>query len=312
MRRVWVAIPCAVLTAACGAGSSPPTPTPTPAPPAPALIQVENLAAARPQSGLGAADVVYEYVTEGGISRFSAIFLHPPSTRVGPIRSARLVTIRLTQHYGAVLIYSGASTYVQQHVEQSGVHHFTETTAGAHVFRVGNRVVPHNLYTDGTGIGALVAQAGAPPVAWHLWTRVSKPPTTGPMVPSFQVPISFGETPTWTFDPANNGYTRREPDTGPFINADNRQPVVASTVVVQQVVVSVAPEVEDVSGAHGMEQNIDSGGPAQVFTGGHEFDVRWSQPAKGPPVFALPNGSPAPIAPGLVWIELVPVGNRAS
>ncbi|TMF17516.1 MAG: DUF3048 domain-containing protein [Chloroflexi bacterium] len=148
MRRVWVAIPCAVLTAACGAGSSPPTPTPTPAPPAPALIQVENLAAARPQSGLGAADVVYEYVTEGGISRFSAIFLHPPSTRVGPIRSARLVTIRLTQHYGAVLIYSGASTYVQQHVEQSGVPDRTSRSSTDHLALVGTNEQAPDHRTD--------------------------------------------------------------------------------------------------------------------------------------------------------------------
>jgi len=301
-----------VLVAACGAGGAASSPSPTPAPPAPALIQVENLAGARPQSGLGAADVVYEYVTEGGISRFSVIYLKPPSLRVGPIRSARLVTIRLTQHYGAVLIYSGASTYVQQRVEQSGVPHFTETTAGTHVFRSSSRVAPHNLYTDGAGIAALVAQAGAPSVAWHPWARTTKAPVSGTQVSSFQVPISFGETPLWTFDPASGGYTRREPDTGPFIDADTGRPVVAATVIVQQVTVSVAPEVEDVSGAHGVEQDVDSGGMAQVFTEGREFDARWSQPTAGPPVFTLQNGSRAPIAPGLVWIELVPTGARAS
>src|SRR5665811_1661335 len=70
--------------------------------PAPALVQVENSSPARPQSGLGSADVVYEYLTEGGISRFSAIYLHAAAGRIGPIRSARLVSITLTRLYGAV------------------------------------------------------------------------------------------------------------------------------------------------------------------------------------------------------------------
>ena len=73
---------------------------------------MENLDAARPQSGLNAADMVYEYETEGGISRFSAFFFKPPATAVGPVRSARLATIKLLQIYEATLLYSGASSYI--------------------------------------------------------------------------------------------------------------------------------------------------------------------------------------------------------
>src|SRR6266566_7496793 len=74
------------------------------------LVKVENLPAARPQSGLQDAAIVYEYVTEGGIGRFSVIYTSPPKGRVGPIRSARLVTISLAKIYGAALVYSGGST----------------------------------------------------------------------------------------------------------------------------------------------------------------------------------------------------------
>jgi len=96
MRPGWFAVGAAVVSAAaCGAPGTP-TARPTPAgSPAPALIQVENIVAARPQAGLSGADVVVEYLTEGGISRFSVLFLHAPSARVGPVRSARLVTITL-------------------------------------------------------------------------------------------------------------------------------------------------------------------------------------------------------------------------
>jgi hypothetical protein len=77
----------------------PPTPTPTPKPPivdgatyaSPALVQIENLNAARPESGLQSANVVYEYSAEGGIGRFTAVYFAAPQGQVGPVRSARLV-----------------------------------------------------------------------------------------------------------------------------------------------------------------------------------------------------------------------------
>jgi hypothetical protein len=62
-----------------------------------------------PISGLRHADLVYEYLTEGGITRFTAIYFAPSGKDViGPARSARLVTLRLQKAYGGVLFYSGA------------------------------------------------------------------------------------------------------------------------------------------------------------------------------------------------------------
>ncbi len=88
---------------------------PTPVPlAAPVIIQVENLNGARPQSGVSDAELGDENETEGGISRFSPFFFHPPPSQVGPVRSARLVTIKLDKTYNGTLMYSGASQYVNQ------------------------------------------------------------------------------------------------------------------------------------------------------------------------------------------------------
>jgi hypothetical protein len=317
MRRVRFVCTLTVLASvsACGAEASGATPRAHPTPDtqaAPALVQVENSAAARPQSGLSSADVVFEYLTEGGISRFSALFLHPPPGQIGPVRSARLVTIALTQRLDAVLVYSGASVYVQQRIAASGVARFDQDSAGQDLFRVAGRATPHNLYTDGSRIADLLRRADASEVSWQLWRRTETPPAGGTPARAFRVPISFAEQPVWTFDVSSNGYTRREPDTGAFTDADTQKPVVAGTVIVQQVRITQAPEVEDVSGAHGVEQDVESGGQAQVFTGGIEYDGTWSQPSQGPPRFALRNGLAAPIAPGLVWIELVAAGSPAT
>lgn len=69
-------------------------------------IMVENSKAARPQSGINSADVTYEAVAEGGITRFLNIFYCQDAKYVGPVRSARIYFIRLLQEYGEYPLYA--------------------------------------------------------------------------------------------------------------------------------------------------------------------------------------------------------------
>jgi hypothetical protein len=126
------------------------------------------------------------------------------------------------------------------------------------------------------------------------------------------VPFSDSERPTYTWDAAAAGWRRSEPDTGSFVDASSHSPVTAATVIVQQVDETQTSDVEDVNGAHGLDISVNGSGPAQVFTGGREYDATWSQPASGPPSFQLSGGGAAPIAGGLVWICLVARGTTAS
>lgn len=276
------------------------------------LVQVENLSNARPQSGLQDASIVYEYVTEGGISRFSAIYSSPPRGRVGPIRSARLVTISLARIYGAIVVFSGGSSYIKAQIQSAGVPNFDENSAKGDLFRDNTRVAPHNLYTDGSHLSDLATRANAPQQTWSLWNRTAPTAVSGGRTTSqVTVPVSSTETPTFVYDPSAGGWKRSEPDTGPFIDADTRAPVVISTLIVQQVLIKPSSEVVDVNGATGVDHDITGSGQAQVFSAGREFDATWTQASNGPPSFTV-AGRPAPIAPGLVWICLVPTGTTAS
>ncbi len=67
----------------------------------------------RPQSGVNQADLVYEYETEGGVTRFAAIFRNNAPTHVGSVRSARLIDLQLVPMYQALLAYSGTSAPIQ-------------------------------------------------------------------------------------------------------------------------------------------------------------------------------------------------------
>jgi hypothetical protein len=280
----------------------------------PALVQVENNSAARPQWGLQDAAVVYEYVTEGGISRFSVLYTVPPPGRIGPVRSARLVTIHLAQLFGAVVVYSGASIAVQRALDQSGVPRADEKAAHGDLYRIGNRPVPHNLVSDGDHLRDLLQNSSASThTSLALWPRTqSPPPDQGRAATRFTVPVSQSEMPTFSYDAAAGGWHRSEPDTGSFVDADSGAAVVAATVIVQQVTIRQTDDVEDVNGVRGVDVTVTGSGRAQVFTAGREYDAAWTQPSSGPPSFTLAGGGRAPIAGGLVWICLVPTGSTAA
>jgi hypothetical protein len=331
-RRAVVLICAAFAVAACGSTpkasirtatpqpSSTPTDTPTPTPTAvavptstlmgaPVMLQVENLWAARPQSGLSQADVVYEYQTEGGISRFTAIYFKVPYGQVGPVRSARLVTIKLLRAWGGTLLYSGGTVYVSTLLGQSGLRQYNESSAAGALFRVNGRDAPHNLYSDAGHLAAFERRVGPHTVGYQLWTRTAIAALpAGAQVASFQVPLSNYERPIFTYDGFSGKYTRTEPDTGVLTDANSGVPWRPSSIAILQMAVTVGPEVEDPSGAHGLDFALVGSGHGQLAVGGKLYPIGWSQGASGPPVLELANGQPAPIAPGQVLFELVPPG----
>jgi len=307
-----------------------PPPTPTPAPPAlsqPLLIQVENLYQARPQSGLSTADIVYEYQTEGGISRFTGIwFTNPPAAdMVGPVRSARLISLRLLQIYGGALVYSGASNYVLAQLSGASGKHYDDpqpplfrTSSPPPAARYG---APHNLYTNGTDLATFVQSIGLTTVGYQLWARtpIASLPAGGTAVTSFEVPISPEETPIFTYQPTTGEYERSEPATpeypatGVLNDADTSAPWATPNIVVLDAdTMGVAADNENPSGGYteGLDFAIgpSASGTGQLAVGGQLYSIDWSQGASGPPQLTLTDGQPAPIAPGQVLFEVVNTG----
>ncbi len=79
------------------------------------IVKVSNFPpVVRPQTGLNAADVVYEYEVEGGVTRFAAIYRNNAPDVVGPVRSGRLMDLELVPMHEALFAYSGASGPVQE------------------------------------------------------------------------------------------------------------------------------------------------------------------------------------------------------
>lgn len=312
-RRLLALALAAVAVLACGQGGTPakhaaasaaPAATPTPSQPAPALVQVENAPESRPHSGLQSADMVFEYLTEGGITRFSVIYLHPSGgQKIGPDRSARLVALRLVHSYGAVLLYSGASDVVLGKIWDQKVPNFDDRSAGGAYFsRDGSRQAPHNLYTTGDQAAAAVKKSGA--TVKYTLPAAAEPPAAGDAAVN---KVTFNQTyahpVSHTYDPASKTYDYST-DTGQ--ETDAGQPLKIASVVLLRVAHHGAGYSEDVNGQEGLDFDLQGTGPADVYTRGQHYTATWSLQDPNQPLRLLgADGKDFPIPQGLTWYHLV-------
>jgi len=298
----------AIALLACGNqtpakhAASRPTPTPTPTWPAPAMLQVENSPDAHPHSGLQNADLIFEYLTEGGITRFTVVFFDPKgSQKVGPDRSARLAALRLVQSYHGVLFYSGASDYVQGKIWDSKVPNLTDSSDGGRYFaRDSSRVAPHNLFTTPDQLAQGVQKSGAR----ITYTRPTpgEPTATGTAVTKFAFDQTFFQHVAYSYDAGAKTYAYA----GETDAANGNQPIRITNVVLIRVAHHGAGYTEDVRGEQGIDFDLQGQGKSEVYTRGQKFDATWDLSQPDQPLRILgADGHDFPLPQGLTWIHLV-------
>ncbi|KYO65173.1 DUF3048 domain-containing protein [Thermovenabulum gondwanense] len=118
----------------------------------PFAVVIENEKKSRPQSGLYKADVVYEVLAEGGITRFLALYLsYDPEKdlEIGPVRSARPYLIDFAKNYGAVFVHYGGSPQAYSYFkEDKKFPHIDGIYDNITFYRQKERPAPHNAYTS--------------------------------------------------------------------------------------------------------------------------------------------------------------------
>lgn len=126
----------------------------------PFCIMVENSLNARPQSGLQEADIIYEAMAEGGITRFICIFNDHYPVKVGPIRSTRLYYVNIQREWDAPLVHYGGPGSASRPSNVYGPN-FDDIKLrldglksadkyGKYFWRDSERKAPNNVYTDVT------------------------------------------------------------------------------------------------------------------------------------------------------------------
>jgi hypothetical protein len=271
----------------------------------PLLIQVENTSPARPVAGISAANTVFQYLTEGGITRFSALFLRAPGV-VGPVRSARFVSVYLYHRFDALLMCSGGSGYTYQKIFNDPANNSQEQVLPAIVndfshgyfFRWDGRVAPHNLYMAQDQMSKATARGARQPNHTDI-ARSDHWGGTAP-VPSISVPAEHT-----SFTYSDGGY-------GIVTDGEQLNDVVFGPVRPKSVAVLHVPQwstsmAENDSGGVARDYNLNAGGVAEFYSGGTMITGSWASPGDHVPMtFADSNGQPLAMPSGLLWVMLAP------
>lgn len=116
----------------------------------PYAIQFSNYKTVRNQWGIGKADIVYEALVEGGITRLLAVGESFTGDRIGSIRSSRHYFASFADEYDAIYIHYGKTKYAVSKLKALGINNLDgETGIGTTVFyRDKSMKAPHNAFTS--------------------------------------------------------------------------------------------------------------------------------------------------------------------
>jgi hypothetical protein len=269
-------------------------------------VKIDNYPAARPQSGLDKADIIFEEPVEGGITRYVAVFQCQNASLVGPVRSARNIDIGILGQLGSpLLVHVGGIDPVLANIEASPLVNVDLMDYGSIETNPPGRVAPYDTYSSTAQLWATHPTLTTPPQP--LFTYSTKKPTGTP-VSTVNVDFSGTSDVTWKYDSAISAFTRFYNGTTPDMLADGVQDT-AANVVVQYVKISYGPWLENSEGGLEVQADLypDASGQAEVFRDGVEIGATWQRSTLGSPTqFLNAAGDPIPLQPGQTWVELVP------
>lgn len=328
----------ATVLASCGGHSKPkavptttstlPAPTTTAAPPPTApltglpqpdasqlnatavVVKIDNIDAARPQTGLADADVVYEEEVEGGLTRLAAVFQSKFPTVVGPVRSGRLTDEGIADDLNhPVYAMSGTNAMFLPVLRSQPVWEVDDGNRPDLFYRAGSKPAPHNLFTNVASL-AKAAKNPTPPAPLFQYRLPNTPLTGAGVAPAthFQFGISHTSV-SWDFNAQFGAWTRNQNGTPDVDNTGAQLKATNIVVLFINYIISGTATGEGGPPAPIPEGIMTGTGQAWFLSGGQVVKGTWTRPGlTTPATYADTAGAPILLAPGNTWVELVPTG----
>ncbi len=333
VRSATLVVAISLLVTSCSKGtqatdaSSTPTPIPSDAPatlwpftqlPGPAdaaekpvlAIKIENDPSVRPQYGLDMADIVFEELVEGGMTRFISVFQSEIPKEAGPVRSGRHVDASIVPTFADYFVFSGAARATLKYFSQtipSSVVIATEGAPGMH--RTKYHPMPHNLFMYpqdliDSGKAAVSKTDGF----FVKPTAVSEP--AGIAISKVDLKFSPATKPNWTWDGATKLWLR---DDGkkPHMAISGDQLSATSLVVLK--VAETDAGYKGSTGGYVPRTVVTGTGKGYLIIGDTMTEVTWSKPDEVTQMTLTdPSGNVVHPAPGKTWVELITTSGDAA
>jgi len=309
-----------------------PQPTPTPAPTPtmaiapltgrlvreanalrhPIAVMIDDLWAARPQSGLSEASVVWQAPAEAGIPRYMAIFAEGNPKAVGPVRSARYYFIGWAAEWRAVYAHAGGSPQALAALRSKGsgqlVYNADQFRWGRYFWRIKQRYAPHNLYTDGKHLRSLAkALKATDPPAKAIWRFAPDAPLEARPVGG-RIDVTYPHNAVrYRYDRKTNTYRRFVSGGKKDIDAAHKVQIAPKNVIVM--VMRFGPLTGAGSGHGRLEARLIGSGKAWISTNGRTIKGTWKKSSMtGPTRFYDANGKQVTLTIGQTYVQVIQSG----
>lgn len=285
----------------------------------PITVMINNLYDALPQVGISEADVVYEILEEGGITRLLCVYNdYENIPEIGSVRSARDYYIDVAHAHDAIFVHAGGSTYAYSDLRTRR----TDNIDGIYTnqfYRSAERrktmSMEHTLMISGKGIDEAIAAKGYRTETNALcplsfgW-NYSKGTETANHI-SFPFSIGYNPKPYVTayFDyDAEKGEYLKGQFNAPHIDGDDNTQLSFKNVVTLTCPMNIIPG--DALGC--IQVHFTGWGFGTYSVDGTHREIVWKKPDRSSAysLFEADGETPLLVAPGKTYIALIPTGTN--
>jgi hypothetical protein len=270
----------------------------------PYAVMYSNIVDAMPQSSIGEADVVFESLVEGNITRLCCLFENKDAlTKIGPVRSCRTYYLLFAKEFEAVYVHFGYSEYAEKYLAKSSFHSL-DGMVYCDFYRTTDRIAPHNAYTTWTGITESAKEKKYPltyPLGYtapFIFTKDDDNqiiPESGQSCKVFYPGYKYNK-PWFEYNEEQKVYNRFQFD-GPQIDAESGEQLQYKNILVKY----VSPAYYD-NGTPNYK--IYGNGKGIYITNGKAVNVTWVKKSEteGPTKYYYDDGSEVVLNQGKTYI----------
>ena len=275
----------------------------------PVAIMFGNTTDALPQYGIGEADVLYECLVEGGLTRLMGIFEnYEDAPKYGSVRSCRLYYAHIAKEYDAIYAHYGQASIAKSYLASDAIDNLNGLEGAVEsvmYYRSSDRPAPHNVFTTPDGIAAGIAKKGyrttyADGYSGHFLFSDGEEPVTVNGQDAAAMQTTYPSSKTWFEYDAESGLYKRFHYKKEHVDGETGEQLAFKNVIFQ----FVPGRVIDSKGR--MEFDTVGSGKAVYFTDGKCEDITWKKDnLESPSLFYDGNGDQLVMNPGKTSICII-------
>ena len=275
----------------------------------PVAIMFGNTTDALPQYGVGEADVLYECLVEGGLTRLMGIFdNYSDAPKYGSVRSCRLYYAHIAKEYDAIYAHYGQADIAKSFLNSDAIDNLNGLDGSIEsimYYRSSDRPAPHNVFTTPDGISAGIEKKGyrttyGDAYTGHFLFADGEEPVVLNGQDVYAMQTTYPNSKTWfEYDDASGTYKRFHYKKE-HVDGETGAQLAFTNVIFQ----FVPGRVIDKKGR--MEFDTVGSGKGIYFTGGKCVDITWKKESlENPSIFYDGNGDQLVMNPGKTSICII-------